>query len=86
MISRDEFECLQEQLLELRTANYDLLEVNRKLTAASKENEKGVLKDPFGFANKLIGAKLNNGEEMVRRQEAAKDEEFRLQQQVHTHI
>ncbi|VDN59785.1 unnamed protein product [Dracunculus medinensis] len=86
-ISEEEFFRLQEQLIDLRNKNYELIEENQRQrncinSFASKGNE------TFLFASKLIGRrndKLENDkyeEEIftLRKKLSLQEEEFRLQQ------
>ncbi|VDD94195.1 unnamed protein product [Enterobius vermicularis] len=83
-LSTDEFNRLQQQLIELRNQNYELIEKNKQLQSQnSKSNE------TFRFATKFIGRKaekqtgLGKWEEEVnalRAKLTTQEDEFRLQQ------
>lgn len=52
-ISQEDFQQLQEQLLELRTTNYQLREENNRLKADAKNVIAQDGKDPFNSMNKV---------------------------------
>ncbi|EFO18837.1 hypothetical protein LOAG_09656, partial [Loa loa] len=87
-ISEEEFYRLQEQLLELRKRNYELLEENRRqhnyITSLSSKGTDALL-----FASKLVGRKkdkdnsnekLENEVRLLQHKLSSQEEEFRLQQ------
>uniref|UniRef100_A0A915A8B3 Uncharacterized protein n=1 Tax=Parascaris univalens TaxID=6257 RepID=A0A915A8B3_PARUN len=87
-LSVGEFQRLQEQLLELRNRNYELIEENKR-----QQNYINVLpsksNDTLNFASKLIGRKkdkdaandrLEQEVLVLRSKLSTQEEEFRLQQ------
>uniref|UniRef100_A0A0R3RXN0 GRIP domain-containing protein n=1 Tax=Elaeophora elaphi TaxID=1147741 RepID=A0A0R3RXN0_9BILA len=87
-ISEEEFCRLQEQLLELRNRNYELLEENRRqqsyINSLSSKGAEALL-----FASKLVGRKkdkdnsnekLENEVRLLQHKLSSQEEEFRLQQ------
>ncbi|MCP9265518.1 hypothetical protein DINM_020838 [Dirofilaria immitis] len=87
-ISEEEFCRLQEQLLELRNRNYELLEENRRQqNYISNLPSKGT--EALLFASKLVGRKkdkdnssekLENEVRLLQHKLSSQEEEFRLQQ------
>ncbi|CAG9536604.1 unnamed protein product [Cercopithifilaria johnstoni] len=87
-ISEEEFYRLQEQLLELRNRNYDLLEENRRQqNYISNLPSKGT--EALLFASKLVGRKkdkdnsnekLESEVRLLQHKLSSQEEEFRLQQ------
>ncbi|VDO27712.1 unnamed protein product [Onchocerca flexuosa] len=87
-ISEEEFCRLQEQLLELRNRNYELLEENRRqqnyINSLPSKGTEALL-----FASKLVGRKkdkdtsnekLENEVRLLQHKLSSQEEEFRLQQ------
>uniref|UniRef100_A0A915PJN9 Ribosomal protein L2 C-terminal domain-containing protein n=1 Tax=Setaria digitata TaxID=48799 RepID=A0A915PJN9_9BILA len=87
-ISEEEFYRLQEQLLELRNRNYELLEENRRqqnyINSLPSKGAEALL-----FASKLVGRKkdkdnsnekLENEVRLLQQKLSSQEEEFRLQQ------
>uniref|UniRef100_A0A8R1TTQ2 Vacuolar fusion protein MON1 homolog n=1 Tax=Onchocerca volvulus TaxID=6282 RepID=A0A8R1TTQ2_ONCVO len=87
-ISEEEFCRLQEQLLELRNRNYELLEENRRqqnyINSLPSKGTEALL-----FASKLVGRKkdkdtsnekLENEVRLLQQKLSSQEEEFRLQQ------
>ncbi|MFH4979693.1 hypothetical protein AB6A40_006402 [Gnathostoma spinigerum] len=85
-ISGEEFSRIQEQLLELRNKNYELLEENKRLRQIPTSDAKS---DALDFASKLIGFRRGSDEKKekisdevlsLRKKVLTQEEEFRLQQ------
>ncbi|VDM43066.1 unnamed protein product [Toxocara canis] len=87
-LSAEEFHRLQEQLLELRNRNYELIEENkRQQTYINALPSKGI--ETLNFASKLMGRrrdkegtneKLEYEIHVLRSKLSSQEEEFRLQQ------